>query len=126
MEGIRILVVEDNPAIRSTLALVLEHEGFDVVAVAEFERAQELIEKETFDTLITDLDLPGGTGLDLLLRARQFRPGMRSILMTGYGCSAVRKQVSELNLAAYLEKPFDPRDLVNALNGSDRGRSRPR
>lgn len=114
-EGIRVLVVEDNPAIRSSLALFLEREGFDVVAVAEFARAQELIERELFDTLITDLDLPGGTGLDLLLKARQFLPGIRSILMTGYGCSAVRKQALELGLAAYLEKPFDPEDLLSAL-----------
>jgi DNA-binding response OmpR family regulator len=76
--GSRVLVVEDNAAIRSSLTLFLEREGFDVVAVAEFARAQELIEKELFDTLITDLDLPGGTGLDLLATARQFRPRMRS------------------------------------------------
>ncbi|HEY7697230.1 MAG TPA: response regulator [Vicinamibacteria bacterium] len=115
VESIRVLVVEDNPAIRSSLALFLEREGFDVVAVAELARAQELIERELFDTLITDLDLPDGTGLDLLLKARKFRPGIRSILMTGYGCSAVRKQASELGLAAYLEKPFDPADLLSAL-----------
>ncbi len=113
--GIRVLVVEDNPAIRASLALFLEHEGFDVVAVAEFARAQELIEKELFDTIITDLDLPGGTGLDLLATAKQFRPRMRSILMTGYGCSAVRKQASELGLLAYLEKPFDPSELLSVL-----------
>lgn len=116
--GSRVLVVEDNAAIRSSLTLFLEREGFDVVAVAEFARAQELIEKELFDTLITDLDLPGGTGLDLLVTARQFRPRMRSILMTGYGCSAVRKQASQLGLAAYLEKPFGPAELLSALGDS--------
>ena len=115
VEGLRVLVVEDNPAIRSSLAILLEREGFDVVAVAEFHRALELIGREIFDTLITDLDLPGGTGVDLLLRAKLIRPRMRSILMTGYGCSAVRKQASELGLSAYLEKPFDPQELLNAL-----------
>jgi DNA-binding response OmpR family regulator len=115
-EGTRVLVVEDNAAIRRSLALFLEHEGFDVVAVEEFARAQELIEKERFDTLITDLDLPGGTGLDLLMTARRYRPHMRSILMTGYGCSAVRKQVLELGLSAYLEKPFAPDELLEALS----------
>src|SRR5262245_24130836 len=114
-EGVRVLVVEDNPAIRASLALFLEQEGFVVVAVDELARAQELLEKELFDTLITDLDLPDGTGLDLLLTARQFRPRMRSILMTGYGCSAVRKRASELGLAAYFEKPFDPNELLSAL-----------
>ncbi len=115
VEGIRVLVVEDNAAIRASLALLLEREGFDVVAVDEFARAQELIERERFDTLITDLDLPDGTGLDLLVTARQFWPRMRKILMTGYGCSAVRKRASELGLSAYLEKPFDTDELLSAL-----------
>jgi DNA-binding response OmpR family regulator len=114
-DGTRVLVVEDNAAIRNSLALFLEHEGFDVVAVEEFARAQELIEKERFDTLITDLDLPDGTGLDLLVTARRFRPHMRSILMTGYGCSAVRKRASEMGLTAYLEKPFAADELLSAL-----------
>ncbi len=49
------------------------------------------------------------------MQARMLRPGMRSILMTGYGCSAVRKQAAELGLSAYLEKPFDPEELLKAL-----------
>ena len=118
VEGTRVLVVEDNAAIRSSLALFLEGAGFDVVAVAEYQRATELIDRELFDTLITDLDLPGGTGLDLLVRARLVRPAMRSILMTGYGCSAIRKQALQLGLCAYLEKPFDPAELLKALRES--------
>ena len=54
----------------------------------------ELIEDELFDTLVTDLDLPGGTGLDLVLTAIKLRPQMRSVLMTGYSCSAIRKRAS--------------------------------
>lgn len=115
VEGLRILVVEDNAAIRASLAALLKLEGFDVVAVSEYHRACELIEKELFHTLITDLDLPDGTGVDLLLQARLLRPSMRSILMTGYGCSAVRKQAAELGLSAYLEKPFDPDELLKVL-----------
>jgi CheY-like chemotaxis protein len=119
-EGSRILVVEDNPAVRYSLTLMLEREGFDVVAVAEFRRATELIEAELFDALITDLDLPGGTGLDLLERARLLRPRMLSFLMTGYGCSAIRKQVSDLGVTGYFEKPFDPEELLRALGVAPR------
>ena len=115
VEGLRVLVVEDNAAIRSSLSILLEREGFDVIAVAEFRKAIELIKRELFDTLITDLDLPGGTGLDLLVLARAMRPRMRSILMTGYGRSAVRKQALEMGLSGYFEKPFDPEELLRAL-----------
>jgi len=111
----RVLVVEDNLSMLRTLTIFLERAGFDVVAVAEFQRALELIEDELFDTLVTDLDLPGGTGLDLVLTANTLRPRMRSVLMTGYSCSAIRKQAGELSLLGFLEKPFDPDELVAAL-----------
>ena len=111
----RVLVVEDNPSMRRTLTTFLERAGFDVVAVAEYQRALELIEDELFYSLVTDLDLPGGTGLDLVLTANSLRPEMRSVLMTGYGCSAIRKQADQLSLHRYLEKPFDPDDLVASL-----------
>ena len=100
---------------RSILTLTLTRAGFDVVAVAEFQRALELIHGEIFDSLVTDLDLPGGTGLDLVLSASSRRPQMRSILMTGYGCSAIRKQADDLPLHSYLENPFDPDELVASL-----------
>jgi DNA-binding response OmpR family regulator len=112
----RVLLVEDNAAIRSSVAWLLEQEGLEVVAVGELAPAQDLIRKQLFDTLITDLDLPDGTGLDLLVEARRLRPEIRSILMTGYGCSAVRKRASELGLDAYLEKPFAPAELLSALS----------
>jgi DNA-binding NtrC family response regulator len=111
----RVLIVEDNVSMLNTLAVFLQRAGYDVVAVAEFQRALQLIEDELFDMLVTDLDLPGGTGMDLVLTARSLRPQMRSVLITGYSCSAIRKQVGALSLVEYFEKPFDPDDLVAAL-----------
>jgi len=111
----RVLIVEDNLLMLRALTTFLERAGFDVVAVTEFQRALELIEDELFDTLVTDLDLPGGTGLDLVLTANTLRPQMRSVLMTGYSCSAIRKQAGELSLLGYLEKPFELDELVAAL-----------
>lgn len=99
-----------------TLTLFLERAGFDVVAVSELARALELIQRELFDSLIADLDLPDGTGIDLLQTARALRPRMRSFLITGYACSAIRKQVDELAPNGFLEKPFDPDELVDRLN----------
>jgi DNA-binding NtrC family response regulator len=115
----RVLIVEDNPSMLRTLTLFLERAGYDVVAVAEFQRALQLIEDELFDKLVTDLDLPGGTGLELVLTASSLRPNMRSVLMTGYSCSAIRKQAGELSLVEYMEKPFDPDELVAVLDVPD-------
>ena len=75
----------------------------------------ELIRGEFFDTLVTDLDLPGRTGLELVHTVEALHPAMRSLLTTGFGCSAFRQQANELALHGYLEKPFDPDDLVARL-----------
>ena len=119
----RILVVDDNPAICRSLVIFLERQGFDVMAAAEYTRALELVELELFDALIADLDLPGGTGIDLLATARMLRPRMLSILITGYGCTAIRKQAEQLDLTAYLEKPFDGGELLEALRSEPSKRS---
>ncbi|MEE9180593.1 MAG: response regulator, partial [Vicinamibacteria bacterium] len=68
-----------------------------------------------FDLLITDLDLPGGTGLDLVRQAKALCP---SILVTAYGCSEVRRQAQELEVAGYFEKPYDPGALMTLVRSS--------
>lgn len=113
----RILIVEDDPSVRASLSLYLEHAGFDVVAVAELRRALELIRRELFDLLVTDLDLPDGTGLELVETARAHRPKLPAILVTGYGCSAIRQRAEDLSLSAYFEKPVDPKKLLETLQG---------
>lgn len=114
-----ILVVDDNQSVRAALAVFLREEGFSVQVAVDFERATELLTSGGYDLLITDLDLPGGNGLDLVRRATAFRPELHSILVTGYGCSAIRRQVAELGLLGYLEKPVDADSLLSLVHRSN-------
>lgn len=111
----RILVVEDNRSLLHGLLCLLEGAGFQVVGVSDFGDAEQLVRKERFDFLITDVDLPGGTGLELVSLGKVVRPEMESIVVTGYGCSTVRKRVEELRVCGYLEKPFDPAMLLSLV-----------
>lgn len=111
----QILVVEDDTAVLRVMRLFLEDAGFVVQQAADFAEASALLRDREFDLLITDLDLPGGNGLDLVRRARTYRPRLSSILVTGYGCSEIRRQAAELSLLAYLEKPFDPDELLELV-----------
>jgi DNA-binding NtrC family response regulator len=114
----RILVVEDNRRIREGLLTLVERAGFQVAGAGDFDGAAELLRSERFDLLITDLDLPGGTGLDLVRQAKAFYPQMASILVTAIGGSEVRKQAQELELAGYFEKPYDPEALMSLVRSS--------
>ena len=110
----RVLLVDDDVSDLATLASSLELAGFDVTAVGAFDQALELVEHELFDTIVTELDLTGGTGLDLLKTAGDFHT-VRGVLVTALRCSAIRKRVQELSLHGYLEKPFDPNELIARL-----------
>ncbi len=118
----RILIVEDDRQNREGLQTLVANAGFKVTSAADYDRAAALLETNRFDLLITDLDLPGGTGFDLVHRARAFSQQIAIILVTAFGCSEVRKQAEELDLAGYFEKPFDPEAVMELVKSSVRGR----
>jgi DNA-binding NtrC family response regulator len=111
----RILLVDDEPSVLRALGAFLEDEGYQVMEASDFKDATTLLVGGEFDVLITDLDLPGGNGLDLVRRARSLLPRLLPILVTGYGCSEVRRQAAELPLLAYLEKPINPDALLDLI-----------
>ncbi|HLE21057.1 MAG TPA: response regulator [Vicinamibacteria bacterium] len=120
----RILIVEDNRRIREGLQALVENAGFRTASAGDYRGAAELLLTERFDLLITDLDLPGGTGLDLVHYARAVSPKIATILVTAFGCSEIRKQVQELELAGYFEKPYDPAVLMERIRSSLGARKR--
>ncbi len=111
----RILIVEDDRRIREGLLALIEAAGYQCAGAVDFDAATELLRAEAFDLLITDLDLPGGNGLDLVRQAKAICP---SILVTAYGCSSVRRQAQELEVAGYFEKPCDPAALMTLVRSS--------
>ena len=111
----RILIVEDNRRIREGLLTFIETAGYQCAGAVDSAAAAELLRSEPFDLLITDLDLPGGTGLDLVRQAKALCP---SILVTAYGCSEGRGQAQELEVAGYFEKPYDPAALILLVRSS--------
>ncbi len=110
----RVLLVEDALGIGRALSRALslsQGDAFQVQTCSQAEQAIERMESEAYDLLITDLRLPGMSGLELLAWVREHCPAMRSILITAYGSPQVEEQVRKL-ADAYLPKPFRLNDLL--------------
>jgi len=111
-----LLLVDDDDAVRTVLGEQLKEMEIDVVAVPDGDSALALLGKDgrEFDMLLTDFAMPGKNGMETIKLARQRRPGMRSVLMTGYADEELRSEVRDS--IPVLRKPIDLDDLRRALN----------
>ncbi|MFT4977415.1 MAG: DNA-binding NtrC family response regulator, partial [Myxococcota bacterium] len=81
----RILVVDDEPAVRTALRVNLAKAGYDVQVTSSAEEATEAAQGREFDVVLTDVKMPGESGLALLESIKRIQPETRVILMTGHG-----------------------------------------
>lgn len=108
----RILVVEDDPAVREGLADALRFEGYAVTESGTFGDAVERGVATPFDLILLDLVLPGGDGLDVLREVRSARPEAPVIILTARGQEEDRVRGLQLGADDYVQKPFSLRELL--------------
>src|ERR1700712_5223333 len=108
---IRILLAEDEDAMRAYLARALENAGYDVVAVDRGTAALPLLEREHFDLLLSDIVMPEMDGIELAQRCSEVSPRTKVIFITGFA-GVTLKANQEVPQAKVLSKPFHLRDLV--------------
>ncbi len=101
-----VLVVDDEPGIRSFIRQVLEGEGLEVVEAADGFEAKALLEKQTFHLMITDLKMPRLGGMELLTHARSAVPEMETLVLTAHGTVESAVQAMKLGAFDYLSKPL--------------------
>ena len=110
-KGLRVLLVEDNPQVREFAEGLLGDLGCEVVTSENGEQALERIASNGIDLVLTDVVMPGMSGVELARRIRQKRPDVPVLLATGYSDELV-KRGSEF---AVLAKPFGAADLSKAM-----------
>ena len=119
MESRSILVVDDDAPLRNFVKLALEKQGYRVASADDGRHASEVMGREKFDAVITDLLMPECDGIELITQVRRRFPGMRIIAMSGGGRIA-REQYLRLakGIGAHvlLEKPFMPLELFAAVD----------
>jgi DNA-binding NtrC family response regulator len=112
---LQILLVEDDPDVRSSVGRTLSEAGHAVQMAGDGVMALELISRANFALLITDVRLPKLDGLAVFRAARQRAPRMRTILMTSYGEIAEAVAAIKEGAHDYLTKPFDEEDLLTRV-----------
>ncbi len=127
MTGTDILIVEDEAVVGTAAQRILTRSGVSVQVVTDVESARPLLNEQTFRAILSDLMLPGASGLDLLQEVRSGQPDLPFVLMTGY--ATVENVAAAFKHGAFdiLPKPFDLVELIGTmrrtLRFSDRIRS---
>ncbi len=111
----RILIAEDDSAMRQFLSIALKRAGHDVDAVADGEDALMAIGNRTYDLLLADIIMPGMDGIALAKRASSIVPHMKVMFITGFAAVAMGRKEAEQTNAKILSKPFHLRDLVDQV-----------
>lgn len=102
----RILIIDDDEEMRSLLKDFLEEEGFETDSAGNGVDAFQKVDREPFDLIITDVRMPGLTGLDILPVLRRLQPEAFIIVITAFGGEEVYQRSRERGATAYLEKPI--------------------
>jgi len=109
--GLRVLIVDDEKNIRSTLTVCLEGMGAEAVAVGTGEAALAALARQPYDLALVDLALAGESGLDLLPKLLAVEPGLAIVLITAYGTIETAVEAIRRGAWDYLAKPFTPAQI---------------
>ena len=117
-----ILVIDDDPAVRLTIKLVLEREGHDVALAADGRAGMTAIKSGDVDLVIVDIFMPGMDGIETIREVRKHQPGLPAIVISGTSLGGPGLQAPDflamavkLGAVRSLQKPFKPRDIITAV-----------
>jgi response regulator RpfG family c-di-GMP phosphodiesterase len=123
LKNSRILVVDDEDILVQGLAEFLVDQGTKVDTATDGQGALALLQEHAYDLLVTDIRMPGMSGMALLRHVQENHPGVAVILMTGYASTESAIEALRLGVYDYIEKPFEMLELlqavVNALEHSE-------
>jgi len=112
----KLLLVDDEEPIQKLLKALLEKHGFEVVIANSGKTAIECVDRESFDGVISDINMPGIDGLELLKHVLSKHPKVPVILMTGFTKIIETKAASALGAKGFLAKPFRQEELMSVLS----------
>ncbi len=114
--GVRVLIVDDDLALRTILSVMLTQSAFVCRTAASGDEALRLLENQPTDVVISDLRMPGISGMDLLIEVRERYPHLAFLMVTGEDETRVGVRAMQLGADDYLLKPFDADVVLGSLH----------
>ncbi len=110
-----ILIIEDEPLMRISIADALKHEGYQVTDTNSGNEGLRLVQGGNYDAIITDLRLPGIDGMNILKASKQYSPSTQVIMITAYATVSTAIEAMKEGAYDYLTKPFSMEELLLML-----------
>jgi DNA-binding NtrC family response regulator len=114
----RILLIEDDPGAASALKKVLQAEGHIVELAERGDDGLTLARSRAFDLVLTDLKLPGLSGMDLAIQLRTVKPKLPIVMITAHGTTDTAIEATKIGAYEYLIKPFEADDLLDVVSAA--------
>ncbi len=113
----RILSVDDSSTIRGMVKAILEDEGFEVVSANDGVEAMEIARQQTFDLVLSDINMPNMNGISLVSKLRRLDDYMDIpiIMLTTEDSDFKKKKAKNFGASGWLQKPFTPERLLGAV-----------
>jgi two-component system, cell cycle response regulator CpdR len=111
----RVLVAEDNPAVREFVVRALGSVGYQVTQVVDGQQALDVLSKERFDVLVTDIVMPNVDGIALALKAVRLFPDLRIVMISGYAQERMRAHNLDALVHRVIAKPFSIEEIAGAV-----------
>jgi two-component system nitrogen regulation response regulator NtrX len=121
----RVLVIDDEAAIRESLRMILEYEGYECVLAGTGQDGLAAVERESPDIVFLDIKMPGMDGLEVLDRIRAGAEGLPVVMISGHATVATAVEATKRGAFDFIEKPLESeRVLVTVRNAIDQGQLR--
>lgn len=114
----RVLVVDDQPEVRTTISIMLRMQRYEIVEAASAASARALFEQGSFDLAIIDMFLQDSNGSDLIAALRARSPGLPVVAISGMAALDSFSDAGDFSDVARLQKPFRPADLMRAIEAA--------
>jgi two-component system, NtrC family, nitrogen regulation response regulator NtrX len=114
----RILVIDDEAAIRDSMRMILEYEGYEFLGAATGEEGIALVERESIDLVFLDIKMPGMDGLEVLGRLKAVAEELPVVMISGHGTVATAVEATKLGAFDFIEKPLATERILLAIRNA--------
>jgi len=110
----KVLVVDDDPAVRKSIDRVLTGKGYAVITAENGEEALRKLNEEKYDLVYTDIRMPGMSGLEVAEQVKARKPWTPVVIITGYGTDAAQARAKAAGVSSFVHKPLSPKMIEDS------------